>query len=161
MCSVYAVAEDTYRALLLSRRGQCVLITGESGAGKTEAAKKVMEYIMESAKARPGGRAGDGRDVKELMLQSNPVLEAFGNAKTKRNENSSRFGKYMELCFDYNGVPIGGRVRKFLLEKSRVYAPADGERCFHIFYQAIATANPPHCAPLTACIAWIATECTA
>ena len=140
---VFAVAESAYRSLLSSSRNQCILITGESGAGKTEAAKRVMEYVMVSASSRkpkpeaavPNSRK---RDVQELLLQSNPLLEAFGNAKTVRNENSSRFGKYMELCFDYHGQPLGGRVSKFLLEKSRVCAPAPGERSFHIFYQLVA-----------------------
>ena len=74
-------------------------------------------------------------NIKDRLLQSNPVLEAFGNAKTLRNNNSSRFGKYMELLFDYSGVPCGGRMRNYLLERPRVVAPMEGERSFHIFYQ--------------------------
>ena len=73
--------------------------------------------------------------LQDRLLQSNPVLEAFGNAKTLRNNNSSRFGKYMELLFDYSGVPCGGRMRNYLLERPRVVAPMEGERSFHIFYQ--------------------------
>jgi len=137
---VYSVAESTYKALLMSSRNQCILITGESGAGKTETAKRVMEYVMAAAATRKGATVPD-KDVQELLLQSNPLLEAFGNAKTVRNENSSRFGKYMELCFDYHGQPQGGRVSKFLLEKSRVCNPASGERAFHVFYQVLAAAK--------------------
>ena len=134
---VYAVAEDTYRALMSSHRDQCILITGESGAGKTEAAKKVMEYV---AAVSPVVAATDV-NVKDRLLQSNPVLEAFGNAKTLRNNNSSRFGKYMTIHFDYEGRPVGGRITNFLLEKPRVVAPAKNERSFHIFYLLLAGAT--------------------
>ena len=104
-------------------------------AGKTEAAKKIMEYVA----AVSGDRFNRGHEhsVKERLIQSNPVLEAFGNATTVRNNNSSRFGKYMELLFDFDGVPTGGRITKYLLEKPRVVAPAAGERSFHVFYQLI------------------------
>ena len=97
-------------------------MSGESGAGKTEAAKKIMEYVA----AVSGDRFNRGHEhsVKERLIQSNPVLEAFGNATTVRNNNSSRFGKYMELLFDFDGVPTGGRITKYLLEKPRVVAPA-------------------------------------
>ena len=135
---VYAVAEDTYSALMSTHVNQCILITGESGAGKTEAAKKVMEYV---AAVSPLISASDV-DAKDRLLQSNPVLEAFGNAKTIRNNNSSRFGKYMELIFDFSGRPVGGRIRNFLLEKPRVVSPAAGERSFHVFYLLLAGATP-------------------
>ena len=110
---VYAVAEDAYRALMSSHIDQCVLISGESGAGKTEAAKKVMEFV---AAVSPAAAAAD-MSIKDRLLQSNPVLEAFGNAKTTRNDNSSRFGKYMVMIFDYHGRPRGGRITNYLLEK--------------------------------------------
>jgi myosin-1 len=127
---VFAVAEDTYRALMNSHLDQCILITGESGAGKTEAAKKVMEYV---AAVSPMAAQSD-INIKDRLLQSNPVLEAFGNAKTIRNNNSSRFGKYMELVMDFHGRPVGGRITNYLLEKSRVSTPAAEERSFHVFY---------------------------
>ncbi len=130
---VYAVAETMYRNMLSTHRAQCVLVSGESGAGKTEAAKKVLSYI-----SAVSGSASDGDQLKEQLLQSNPVLEAFGNAKTVRNDNSSRFGKYMEIQFTYSGVPVGGRVTNYLLEKPRVVRPGDGERNFHVFYQLCA-----------------------
>ena len=103
---VYALAEDTYRAMMSTHDNQCVLISGESGAGKTEAAKKLLSFITAVS-----GSAEDGDHLKEQLLKSNPVLEAFGNAKTVRNDNSSRFGKYMKLSFDYNGVPVGGKTK--------------------------------------------------
>ena len=134
---VYAVAEDTYRALMSSHKNQCILITGESGAGKTEAAKKVMEYV---AAVSPMAHASD-INIKDRLLQSNPLLEAVGNAKTIRNNNSSRFGKYMEICVDYHGRPVGGRITNYLLEKPRVVSPARSERSFHIFYLLLAGAT--------------------
>lgn len=108
-----------------------MIISGESGAGKTVCAKFVMNYI---SKVSGGGPAVD--QVKKIILASNPLLEAFGNAKTLRNNNSSRFGKYMEISFT-GGQPVGGRVNQFLLEKSRVVSAGAGERNFHIFYQLV------------------------
>lgn len=109
------------------RENQCVLITGESGAGKTEASKLIMQYI-----AAVSGN-GDGVErVKKVILESNPLLEAFGNAKTLRNNNSSRFGKYFEIQFDTKGDPCGGKVTNYLLEKSRVVYQISGERNFHV-----------------------------
>lgn len=92
-----------------------------------------MRYIS----AVSGNRAEIKR-VNDQLLASNPVLEAFGNAKTNRNDNSSRFGKYLEIVFDFSGDPVGGNIRNYLLEKSRVVNPAGGERDFHIFYQMLA-----------------------
>uniref|UniRef100_A0A7S3PQ95 Myosin motor domain-containing protein n=1 Tax=Aplanochytrium stocchinoi TaxID=215587 RepID=A0A7S3PQ95_9STRA len=133
---VYSTAEDTYSMLMKTGVNQCVLVSGESGAGKTEAAKKLMEYVSEVSSDFAEGNTG-GRTVSEIkdsLLKSNPVLEAFGNAKTLRNDNSSRFGKYMEIQMDYNGTPLGGRITNYLLEKPRVVHQTKGERNFHIFY---------------------------
>lgn len=127
---VYTVAEDAYSSMINYRENQCVIISGESGAGKTETSKIFMQYISSVS-----GSSLDVTLVKDRMLQSNPVLEAFGNAKTVNNNNSSRFGKYMEILFDLGGDPVGGRVTNYLLEKSRVVQPSQGERNFHIFYQ--------------------------
>ncbi|XP_042652650.1 unconventional myosin-Ia isoform X2 [Tyto alba] len=130
---IYAIADDAYRSLRDRDRDQCILITGESGAGKTEASKLVMSYV-----AAVCSKGEEVDKVKEQLLQSNPVLEAFGNAKTVRNDNSSRFGKYMDVEFDFKGEPLGGVISNYLLEKSRIVRHVKGERNFHIFYQLLA-----------------------
>ncbi|XP_019852528.1 PREDICTED: unconventional myosin-Ie, partial [Amphimedon queenslandica] len=133
---IYALSDDMYRNMLIENESQCVIISGESGAGKTVAAKFIMGYI---AKVSGGGQ--DVQRVKEVILESNPLLEAFGNAKTVRNNNSSRFGKYVEIQFTRGGEPRGGKINQFLLEKSRVVSQNEGERSFHIFYQLISGAD--------------------
>lgn len=133
---IYALADEAYRSLRHQDKDQCILITGESGAGKTEASKFVMSYV-----AAVCGKGQEVNKVKEQLLQSNPVLEAFGNAKTVRNDNSSRFGKYMDIEFDFKGDPLGGVVSNYLLEKSRVVKQPRGERNFHIFYQLLSGAS--------------------
>lgn len=133
---IYALANVAYQSLKDRDRDQCILITGESGAGKTEASKLVMSYV-----AAVCGKGEQVNSVKEQLLQSNPVLEAFGNAKTIRNDNSSRFGKYMDIEFDFKGSPLGGVITNYLLEKSRVVKQLKGERNFHIFYQLLAGAD--------------------
>jgi len=129
---IFALAEESYRAMKNEHTDQCCIISGESGAGKTVAAKQIMQYI-----AQVSGGNEKVEYVKSVILDSNPLLEAFGNAKTLRNNNSSRFGKYMEIYFDNKGDPIGGSVTNYLLEKSRVVYQQPGERNYHIFYQLI------------------------
>ncbi|XP_055082304.1 unconventional myosin-Ic-like isoform X2 [Periophthalmus magnuspinnatus] len=129
---IYALSDNTYRAMRTERKDQCILISGESGAGKTEASKKILLYYAVTCPAK------DQMDtLGNKLLQSNPVLEAFGNAKTLRNDNSSRFGKYMDVQFDFKGAPVGGHILNYLLEKSRVVHQNHGERNFHIFYQLL------------------------
>ncbi|KAL9249460.1 Myosin-15-like protein [Drosera capensis] len=132
---VFAVADASYRAMISDQRSQSILVSGESGAGKTETTKLIMQYLT-----YVGGRAaGDDRTVEQQVLESNPLLEAFGNARTVRNDNSSRFGKFAEIQFDKNGRISGAAIRTYLLERSRVVQITDPERNYHCFYQLCAS----------------------
>jgi myosin I len=128
---VFAIAESAYYNMKAYKDNQCVIISGESGAGKTEAAKRIMQYIANVS----GGESGDIKQIKDMVLATNPLLESFGNAKTLRNNNSSRFGKYLQIHFNAVGEPIGADITNYLLEKSRVVGQITNERNFHIFYQ--------------------------
>lgn len=133
---LYAVANQAYYAMKEENTDQCILISGESGAGKTEAAKQILQFLAACATD-----TGASKEIRDRLLMSNPILEAFGNAKTSRNDNSSRFGKYMEIKFDFKGEPIAGKIINYLLEKSRVVNQLEGERNYHIFYMALAGAT--------------------
>ncbi|KAL0925889.1 hypothetical protein M5K25_004263 [Dendrobium thyrsiflorum] len=134
---LFAVADACYRAMINEHGSQSILVSGESGAGKTETTKMLMRYL-----AFMGGRSGtEGRTVEQQVLESNPVLEAFGNSKTVKNNNSSRFGKFVEIQFDKYGKISGAAVRTYLLERSRVCQVSDPERNYHCFYMLCAA--PP------------------
>lgn len=148
---LFAIAEDAYRCMTQDNQNQTIVVSGESGAGKTVSAKYIMRYFASVEKhdadaSLHGNNApvvvhsdkGDMSDVEKQILATNPITEAFGNAKTTRNDNSSRFGKYLEILFDKQTNIIGANVRTYLLERSRlVFQPAN-ERNYHIFYQMLA-----------------------
>ncbi|XP_072960538.1 myosin-1-like [Typha angustifolia] len=128
---VYAIADRAIREMIRDEVNQSIIISGESGAGKTETAKIAMQYLS---------ALGRGSGIEYEILQTNPILEAFGNAKTLKNDNSSRFGKLIEIHFSSTGKISGAMIQTFLLEKSRVVQCAIGERSYHIFYQLCAGA---------------------
>lgn len=133
---VYSVSSLALQKLKSQLKSQSVLISGESGAGKTETTKKILEYLSAVA-----GSSSSSSNVAQQILRSNPILESFGNAKTERNNNSSRFGKWMELNFMSNGTIRGCRIINYLLEKSRVTCQLEGERNYHIFYMLTGDSN--------------------
>jgi myosin heavy chain 6/7 len=147
---LYAASDEAYRNMLQDHQNQSMLITGESGAGKTENTKKVIGYFasvgasQKEADMAKAGTAGTEKIVtlEDQIVQTNPVLEAFGNAKTVRNNNSSRFGKFIRIMFNKAGKVASCDIDHYLLEKSRCIRQAPGERCFHIFYQ-IFSGNKP------------------
>ncbi|THH21199.1 hypothetical protein EW146_g278 [Bondarzewia mesenterica] len=128
---VFGIAESAYYNMKAYKDNQCVIISGESGAGKTEAAKRIMQYIA----AVSGGEDSSIQQIKDMVLATNPLLESFGCAKTLRNNNSSRHGKYLEIMFNDRGEPVGAQITNYLLEKARVVGQVQNERNFHIFYQ--------------------------
>ncbi|EXJ86481.1 hypothetical protein A1O3_03432 [Capronia epimyces CBS 606.96] len=143
---LFAIAEEAYTDMLRDSRNQTVVVSGESGAGKTVSAKYIMRYF--ATRGAPGqtgkgkkGRADAISETEEQILATNPVMEAFGNAKTTRNDNSSRFGKYIEIMFDKNTDIIGAKIRTYLLERSRLVFQPLKERNYHIFYQLVAGAT--------------------
>ncbi|XP_043866602.1 myosin heavy chain, non-muscle isoform X4 [Drosophila mojavensis] len=137
---VFAITDSAYRNMLGDREDQSILCTGESGAGKTENTKKVIQFLAYVAASKPKG-SGAG-ELEQQLLQANPILEAFGNAKTVKNDNSSRFGKFIRINFDASGFISGANIETYLLEKSRAIRQAKDERTFHIFYQLLAGATP-------------------
>ncbi|XP_060548788.1 myosin-10-like isoform X5 [Pantherophis guttatus] len=148
---IYAISETAYRSMLQDREDQSILCTGESGAGKTENTKKVIQYlahVASSHKARKDHNAPleflnetKQGELEHQLLQANPILEAFGNAKTVKNDNSSRFGKFIRINFDVAGYIVGANIETYLLEKSRAIRQAKDERTFHVFYQLLVGAG--------------------
>lgn len=141
---LFAIAEEAYSCMKADGKNQTIIVSGESGAGKTVSAKYIMRYFAsveeESELENKVGteHKSDMSDVEKQILATNPITEAFGNAKTTRNDNSSRFGKYLEILFDQNTSIIGARVRTYLLERSRLVFQPLAERNYHIFYQMLA-----------------------
>ncbi|XP_062324378.1 unconventional myosin-VI-like isoform X4 [Osmerus eperlanus] len=130
---VYAIADKAYRDMRVLKMSQSIIVSGESGAGKTENTKFVLRYLTSSY--------GTGQDIDERIVEANPLLEAFGNAKTVRNNNSSRFGKFVEIHFNQKNAVVGGFVSHYLLEKSRICRQSSEERNYHIFYRLCAGAS--------------------
>ncbi|KAJ9450179.1 Myosin-8 [Diplonema papillatum] len=131
----WAVAHNTYWEMVNDNYNQCILVSGESGAGKTEASKIVMKYLAAlSCKAGDERQKEGARQVGVKINKSSPPLECFGNARTVRNDNSSRFGKFMRVKFDGEGFLKGAHITKYLLEKSRIVTASPGERVYHSFY---------------------------
>ncbi|XP_026836239.1 myosin heavy chain, non-muscle isoform X1 [Drosophila erecta] len=153
---VFAITDSAYRNMLGDREDQSILCTGESGAGKTENTKKVIQFLAYVAASKPKGSGAVPHpavlisshqetfagELEQQLLQANPILEAFGNAKTVKNDNSSRFGKFIRINFDASGFISGANIETYLLEKSRAIRQAKDERTFHIFYQLLAGATP-------------------
>ena len=139
---VFAIAEAAFRTMVKESHSQSILVSGESGAGKTETTKQIMHYLAHMGGSSDGVEhhpdqtaLESARPVEQQVLESNPLLEAFGNAKTVRNDNSSRFGKFVEIQFDKKNRISGAAIRTYLLERSRIVSINDPERNFHIFYQ--------------------------
>uniref|UniRef100_A0A4W3JUZ9 Myosin heavy chain 10 n=1 Tax=Callorhinchus milii TaxID=7868 RepID=A0A4W3JUZ9_CALMI len=149
---IYAISESAYRSMLQDREDQSILCTGESGAGKTENTKKVIQYLAHVASSHKGRKDHNippesskpvktQGELERQLLQANPILEAFGNAKTVKNDNSSRFGKFIRINFDVTGYIVGANIETYLLEKSRAIRQAKEERTFHVFYQLLSGAG--------------------
>uniref|UniRef100_H3A9B2 non-specific serine/threonine protein kinase n=2 Tax=Latimeria chalumnae TaxID=7897 RepID=H3A9B2_LATCH len=128
---IFATADAAYQGMVTFSKDQCIIISGESGAGKTESAHLIVQHLTFLGKA-------NNRTLREKILQLNPLVEAFGNACTVINDNSSRFGKYLEMKFTPTGAVMGAKISEYLLEKSRVIRQATGEKNFHIFYYTYA-----------------------
>ncbi|KAK3078212.1 hypothetical protein LTS18_008145, partial [Coniosporium uncinatum] len=144
---LFAIAEEAFTDMLRDQRNQTVVVSGESGAGKTVSAKYIMRYFAtrespdQPTKRKIQGRADAMSETEEQILATNPIMEAFGNAKTTRNDNSSRFGKYIEIMFNKGTEIIGAKIRTYLLERSRLVFQPLKERNYHVFYQLVAGAT--------------------
>ena len=133
---LWAITETAYRNMLINGKDQSMLITGESGAGKTENTKKVISYLAMVA-ASPKKSDAKKVSLEDQIVATNPILESYGNAKTSRNDNSSRFGKFIRIHFNMSGKLCGCDIESYLLEKSRITQQQEVERSYHIFYQLL------------------------
>ncbi|XP_012548810.1 unconventional myosin-IXAa isoform X1 [Bombyx mori] len=133
---IFAVADAAYHCMLRERTNQCIVISGESGSGKTESTNFLLHHL--TALSQKGSH---GSGVEQTILSAGPVLEAFGNAKTAHNNNSSRFGKFIQVNYKENGMVHGAVVQKYLLEKSRICSQGRNERNYHVFYYLLAGAS--------------------
>lgn len=141
---LFAIADGAYSDMIANRENQSMLITGESGAGKTENTKKVIAYFANVGAVTKKDESKDKNKgtLEDQVVQTNPVLESFGNAKTVRNDNSSRFGKFIRIHFGPTGKLAGADIETYLLEKARVISQQALERSYHIFYQIMSNAIP-------------------
>ncbi|XP_044000848.1 unconventional myosin-IXAa-like isoform X2 [Aphidius gifuensis] len=133
---IFAIADSAYHSMLKEKKNQCIVISGESGSGKTESTNFLLHHL--TALSQKGSH---GSGVEQTILSAGPVLEAFGNAKTAHNNNSSRFGKFIQVNYKENGMVHGAVVQKYLLEKSRIVSQGKNERNYHVFYYLLAGAN--------------------
>ncbi|CAI4054502.1 myosin 4 SKDI_01G0420 [Saccharomyces kudriavzevii IFO 1802] len=134
---LFAIAEEAYRFMIHERANQTIVVSGESGAGKTVSAKYIMRYFASVQQSNSREEDMEMSQIESQILATNPIMEAFGNAKTTRNDNSSRFGKYLQILFDENTTIKGSKIRTYLLEKSRLVYQPETERNYHIFYQIL------------------------
>jgi myosin protein heavy chain len=138
---IYQIAASSLHTLYKTNKSQSILISGESGSGKTEATKKILEFISYKAIPNYSTTVVDQIPIESKILDSNPILESFGNAKTLRNNNSSRFGKYMKIFFEKEGSIKSSLIETYLLEKNRVVYQAENERNYHIYYMLLTGAS--------------------